>query len=53
MYIIKLGQSYMADYYGPFETKAEAIKWYDTSDCDAMPFEVIWVRNPNSENDYA
>jgi len=44
-YIIKLGQSYMADYVGFFESKAEADQWLEDNDYEPRNCSIIRVKD--------
>ncbi|WP_342597664.1 hypothetical protein VKI21_06770 [Cyanobacterium aponinum UTEX 3222] len=45
MYIIKLGQSYMADYVGLFDTKTEANQWLEDNDYEPRNCSIIRVKD--------
>ena len=44
--IIRLGSSYLADYYGPFESTESAKEWMEKEDLDEEVCQIIFVRDP-------
>jgi hypothetical protein len=43
MYVVKLGQSYVADYVGCFATKELAIQWIEDNDLDLKNCQIIRI----------
>lgn len=50
MYIIKLGQSYVSDYVGIFESMTECYDWLEKQDIDSDSCTIICIVNKSDYN---